>query len=70
MPRRPPKKPDPALDLSGHLLVPDALPTPCDPASLGAAPATRDRGSSHAPRQDSGRGTARGRAPWRRRRRS
>ena len=38
MPRRPPKKPDPALDLSGHLLVPDALPTPCDPAGLfGAA---------------------------------
>ena len=39
MPRRPPKKPDPSLDLSGHLLVPDALPTPCDPGSLFATPA-------------------------------
>ena len=39
MPRRPPKKPDPALDLSGHLLVPDALPTPCDPRGLFATPA-------------------------------
>jgi tRNA (guanine-N7-)-methyltransferase len=26
MPRRPPKKPDPALDLAAHLLEPDALP--------------------------------------------
>ena len=47
MPRRPPKKPDPALDLSGHLLVPDALPTPCDPASLfeTAAPVELEVGS-------------------------
>jgi tRNA (guanine-N7-)-methyltransferase len=47
MPRRPPKKPDPALDLSGHLLVPDSLPTPCDPASLftAAAPVELEVGS-------------------------
>ena len=34
MPRRPPKKPDPALDLSAHLLAPDALPEAGDPATL------------------------------------
>ena len=34
MPRRPPKKPDPALDLSAHLLSLATLPTPLDPASL------------------------------------
>jgi tRNA (guanine-N7-)-methyltransferase len=34
MPRRPPRKPDPSLDLSGHLLELAALPTPLDPHSL------------------------------------
>lgn len=34
MPRRPPKKPDPNLDLSTHLLRVDGLPSPLDPASL------------------------------------
>ena len=34
MPRRPPKKPDPLLDLSGHLLVLQALPIPLDPNTL------------------------------------
>jgi tRNA (guanine-N7-)-methyltransferase len=38
MPRRPPKKPDPALDLSAHLLEVAAVPVPCDPRSLFAAP--------------------------------
>ncbi len=38
MPRRPPKKPDPAVDLSTHLLAVAALPTPCDPRSLFPAP--------------------------------
>ncbi len=37
MPRRPPKKPDPALDLSAHLLEAAAVPVPCDPRSLFAA---------------------------------
>ncbi|MFM9059725.1 MAG: tRNA (guanosine(46)-N7)-methyltransferase TrmB [Planctomycetaceae bacterium] len=39
MPRRPPKKPDPALDLSAHLLAPDALPEGGDPRGLFARPA-------------------------------
>jgi len=34
MPRRPPRKPDPSLDLSGHLLEQAALPVPLDPGSL------------------------------------
>jgi len=34
MPRRPPKKPDPALDLSAHLLALARLPVPLDPATL------------------------------------
>ena len=38
MPRRPPKKPDPSVDLSTHLLAVAALPTPCDPRSLFPAP--------------------------------
>lgn len=39
MPRRPPRKLDPSLDLSAHLLTLDALPCPCDPAGLFASPA-------------------------------
>jgi tRNA (guanine-N7-)-methyltransferase len=34
MPRRPPRKPNPSLDLSGHLLELAELPTPLDPATL------------------------------------
>lgn len=34
MPRRPPRKPDPGLDLSTHLLDLAALPVPCDPGGL------------------------------------
>jgi len=34
MPRRPPRKPDPSLDISGHLLDLTALPSPLDPATL------------------------------------
>ena len=34
MPRRPPRKPDPSLDLSEHLLELAALPVPLDPNSL------------------------------------
>jgi tRNA (guanine-N7-)-methyltransferase len=34
MPRRPPRKPDPTLDLSRHLLRLEALPSPLDPATL------------------------------------
>lgn len=34
MPRRPPRKPDPSLDLTGHLLELAALPAPLDPQSL------------------------------------
>ena len=34
MPRRPPRKPDPRLDLSAHLLPLAALPDPFDPASV------------------------------------
>jgi tRNA (guanine-N7-)-methyltransferase len=39
MPRRPPKKPDPSLDLSAHLLRLEALPVPFDPASVFPTPA-------------------------------
>jgi len=39
MPRRPPRKPDPSLDLSGHLLELAALPAPLDPGSLFSSPA-------------------------------
>lgn len=47
MPRRPPKKPDPAVDLSTHLLPLAALPVPCDPATLftKAAPVELEVGS-------------------------
>ena len=34
MPRRPPRKPDPSLDLSAHLLALESLPSPFDPGSL------------------------------------
>jgi tRNA (guanine-N7-)-methyltransferase len=34
MPRRPPRKPDPTLDLSCHLLRLESLPSPLDPATL------------------------------------
>jgi len=34
MPRRPPRKPDPRLDLTSHLLSLAALPSPFDPASV------------------------------------
>ena len=34
MPRRPPRKPDPRLDLSAHLLPLAALPDPFDPTSV------------------------------------
>ena len=39
MPRRPPRKLDPSLDLSAHLLTLDVLPCPCDPAAVFASPA-------------------------------
>ena len=39
MPRRPPRKPDPALDLSAHLLQLDGLAAPCDPVALFPTPA-------------------------------
>jgi tRNA (guanine-N7-)-methyltransferase len=47
MPRRPPKKPDPTVDLSAHLLPLAALPAPCDPAALfpAAAPVELEVGS-------------------------
>ncbi|GDX95051.1 tRNA (guanine-N(7)-)-methyltransferase [Planctomycetia bacterium] len=47
MPRRPPKKPDPAVDLSAHLLPLGGLPVPCDPATLfaGDAPLELEVGS-------------------------
>ena len=38
MPRRPPRKPDPALDLSAHLLTLDAVPAGRDPSALFLAP--------------------------------
>lgn len=38
MPRRPPRKPDPALDLAAHLLDLRSLPTPCDPTGLFPVP--------------------------------
>ena len=47
MPRRPPRKPDPSLDLSAHLLELAALPSPLDPQSLfpGRAPVEMEVGS-------------------------
>ena len=47
MPRRPPRKPDPQLDLSAHLLPLAALPDPFDPASVfpTAAPVELEVGS-------------------------
>jgi len=39
MPRRPPKKIDPALDLSRHLLALADVPEPLDPATLFSRPA-------------------------------
>jgi len=47
MPRRPPRKPDPGLDLSRHLLRLEALPAPLDPAALfpGRAPVELEVGS-------------------------
>jgi len=38
MPRRPPRKPDPSLDLCGHLLDLASLPVPLDPATLFPEP--------------------------------
>ncbi|MFM8414170.1 MAG: tRNA (guanosine(46)-N7)-methyltransferase TrmB [Planctomycetota bacterium] len=38
MPRRPPRKPDPRLDLSTHLLQLAALPSPFDPADVFPSP--------------------------------
>lgn len=38
MPRRAPRKPDPALDLSAHLLTLDAVPAGRDPSALFLAP--------------------------------
>ena len=34
MPRRPPRKPDPTLDLEWHLIRLGTLPVPCDPRTL------------------------------------
>ena len=47
MPRRPPRKPDPSLDLSAHLLELAALPVPLDPHGLfpTAAPVELEVGS-------------------------
>jgi tRNA (guanine-N7-)-methyltransferase len=47
MPRRPPRKPDPSLDLTGHLLDLGALPVPLDLARLfpAAAPVEMEVGS-------------------------
>jgi len=47
MPRRPPKKPDPTVDLAAHLLSLGSLPAPCDPAALfpRAAPVELEVGS-------------------------
>lgn len=39
MPRRPPKKPDPGLDIAAHLLPLTSLPVPLDPATLFPRPA-------------------------------
>lgn len=39
MPRRPPRRPDPSLDLSGHLIELASLPVPLDPNSLFLQPA-------------------------------
>ncbi|NCX99312.1 MAG: tRNA (guanine-N7)-methyltransferase, partial [Planctomycetia bacterium] len=47
MPRRPPRKPDPRLDLSAHLLHLAALADPFDPTSVfpTAAPVELEVGS-------------------------
>ena len=47
MPRRPPRKPDPTLDLSRHLIPLASLPVPCDPRTLfpRAAPLELEVGS-------------------------
>jgi tRNA (guanine-N7-)-methyltransferase len=47
MPRRPPRKPDPFLDISAHLLRLADLPSPCDPSSLfpAAGPVELEVGS-------------------------
>ncbi|MCE9629249.1 MAG: tRNA (guanosine(46)-N7)-methyltransferase TrmB [Planctomycetia bacterium] len=47
MPRRPPRKPDPSLDLSAHLLALDSLPVPFAPGSVfpAAAPVELEVGS-------------------------
>lgn len=47
MPRRPPRKPDPRLDLSAHLLPLAGLPDPFDPATAfpNAAPVELEVGS-------------------------
>lgn len=47
MPRRPPRKPDPDLDLSRHLLALARLPEPLDPVTLfpAAAPVELEVGS-------------------------
>lgn len=39
MPRRPPKKPDPSLDLAGHLLGLETLPIPFEPVTAFGAQA-------------------------------
>jgi len=38
MPRRPPRKPAPGLDLSAHLVPLASLPDPCEPTTLFPAP--------------------------------
>jgi tRNA (guanine-N7-)-methyltransferase len=47
MPRRPPRKPDPGVDLSQHLLPLESLPVPFDPAAVFpvAAPLELEVGS-------------------------
>jgi tRNA (guanine-N7-)-methyltransferase len=47
MPRRPPKKPDPSVDLSTHLIPLDGVPQQGDPATLfpGPAPVELEVGS-------------------------
>jgi tRNA (guanine-N7-)-methyltransferase len=47
MPRRPPRKPNPSLDLSWHLIPLATLPVPCDPRTLfdRAAPLELEVGS-------------------------
>lgn len=47
MPRRPPRKPNPSLDLAWHLIPLTTLPVPCDPRALfdRAAPLELEVGS-------------------------